>query len=512
MTSNLNLRIARNSLYMAFRMVLVLLISLYTTRVTLRILGVQDYGIYNVVCGFVTMFGFLNTSMSNAIQRYFNFELGKNDTDKAENVFNTSLIIQGLLAIIIVVLAESIGPWYINNKVVLSEDRIIAAHWIFQCSVVSFTLIILRAPFTAAIVAHERMDFTALISVLDAILKLCILYLIPIFNSDKLILYGILMTLTEVINSILNYLYAKDKFIEIRLSGLFDRQMFRSMLNFASWNIFGSFAGVMKEQGINIILNLFFGPVVNAARGVANQINSGLQSFVSNLTIPVRPQVIQSYASGDINRTMRLTFSISKLSCCFLFICALPVILEIDYILRIWLGDRIPDHTNSFVIIVIMISFINNLNSAVSGVVHASGKMRNYQIITSLISLLCIPSSYFALKHGAAPEYALLSVFFAVTISQIAALLILKTIVNYKLSDYFNKVIRPFLLFAVFSSILPLCFRIFFNGGILRFLIVIISSFLACGISLYLIALNNSEKEVIKTILNGFIIRFKQLK
>lgn len=506
-SSSNNKRIAKNSIYMAIRMVFVLAITFYTTRVILDMLGVEDYGVYNVVCGFVSMFAFLNTSMSNGIQRFFNFELGKNGENGANKVYNTALLIQFILAIVIIILTESLGIWYLNNKMVIPPDRMFAAKWIFQFSILSFLFIIMQAPYTAAVMAHERMDFYAAVSVLDAVLKLAIVFAIPLFPGDKLIVYGALFTLISVLNFILYFIYCKRNFPEIKIKRFFEKTLFRSMLGFSGWNIFGSLSGVMKEQGINLVLNLFFGPIVNAARGVASQINGGLQSFVSNITMPVRPQVVQSYARGEYERTMNLTYSVSKLSCCFLYLCALPVALEIDYILKIWLGDSVPEHTNTFVILIILTSFVNNLNAAISGVIHASGKMMVYQTVTSAISIMCVPTAYLGLKLGSSPEFALLMVFCWATISQIASIIILKSIISYSMKDYFRKVIWP--LFAlIVLTIWPSYFvRLILDEGILRFLVVGFVSVFVSMLGIYFIALNKSEKELI----NGFLLKFKKI-
>lgn len=504
-----NKRIAKNSIFMAIRMVFVLGLTLYTTRVILNILGVEDYGVYNVVCGFVSMFAFLNTSMSNGIQRFFNFELGKNGVDGASKVFNTALLIQFILAVVIIVLTESIGIWYLHNKMVIPDERVLAAEWIFQLSILSFLFIIMQAPFTAAIMAHERMDFYALVSVLDAVLKLGIVFAIPFLPGDKLIVYAILFALISVFNFIIYGYYCKKQFSEIKFSKQFDKTLFRSMLGFSGWNIFGSISGVMKEQGINLVLNLFFGPVVNAARGVAHQINAGLQSFVANITVPVRPQVVQSYAQGNIDRSMRLTYTISKFSCFLLYMISIPVISEIDYILQIWLGGNIPEHTNSFVIITILISFLNNLNSAISGVVHASGKMKTYQIASSIAVLSAIPLAYIVLKFGASPEMALCMVFISMIASQTVALVVLKTIVKYSIVEYIKKVITPILGVIVSTFWIPVLMHSIFPYGLVRLFLITLLSVIMEIISIFFIGVDMNERKIIINMTNKV---FRKLK
>lgn len=486
-------------------MVIVLLITLYTTRVVLKVLGVEDYGIYNVVCGFVSMFAVLNTSMSNGIQRFYNYEYGKNGEEGANKVYCLAVLIQVIIAVIVVILVESVGLWYLHNKMVIPSDRMFAAEWIFQFSILSFVFVILQAPYNAAIMAHERLDYFALLGIVDAVLKLGIVFLLPCLPVDQLILYGILTASISLFNFSLSYVYCKRKFKEIRFRVLFDKQMFYSMLSFSGWNIFGSLSGMLKEQGINLILNFFFGPIVNAARGIANQLNGGLQSFVSNITMPVRPQVIQSYAKGDYSRTINLTFSISKLSCSFLYLCALPVIVEIDYILHLWLGDSIPEHTNTFVFIIILVSFVNNLNSAISGVIHASGKMMVYQVVSSLISIMCIPTSFLGLKYGLPPEFALIMVFVWATLSQCASLIIMKSVISYSILEYVKKVLFPFGLMVIVTIWPALILHTLIESEFIRFLSVSGGSIICSSLGLYFIVLNKGERKLI----NGIILNIK---
>lgn len=497
-----NKRIAKNSIFLSIRMVFVLAITLYTTRAVLGILGVEDYGIYNVVCGFVAMFTFLNTSMSNGIQRFFNFELGKNGVDGAKRVYNTAIFIQIILVLIIVTFAETFGLWYLNNKMVIPESREVAAHFIFQFSVLSFVFVIMQAPFTAAVMAHEKMDFYAVVSIIDAILKLVIVFIVPLVDADKLIIYGLLFALINLSDFVIYYIYCKKNFVEVNFVNLFDKNTFNSMLSFSGWNIFGALSSVMKEQGINLVMNLFFGPVVNAARGVATQVSSGLQSFVQNITVPVRPQVIQSYAQGNIDRTMHLTYSISKLSCCFLYLVSLPILVELQYVLKLWLGNNIPEHTNTFVYIIVITCFISNLNSAISGVVHASGIMRLYQIAGGLAGVLSVPAAYFTLKLGGSPESALWVSFASMLIAQINALLILKTIVKYSIKDYLKQVIAPFVGVLITTVFIPFIPQFFMQEGFARFCLVCFISMTSTLLSIYILALNKGEKNLVLQMVN----------
>ena len=497
-----NKRIAKNSLFMGIRMVIVLAITLYTSRVILRVLGVEDYGVYNVVAGFVSMFGFFNSSLSNGIQRFYNYELGKNGVDGARRVYNMAMLIQILLAIIIVLPTELIGIWYLHNKMVIPEGRMFAAEWIFQLSLLTFVLHIIQVPYTAAVMAHERMDFYAVVSILNVLVSLGAVFLIPYLKGDALILYGILTTFIALITLLLYLLYSKRNFKEIVIERTFRSSLFKEMLSFSGWNIFGTLGHMLKDQGVNLILNFFFGPIVNAARGIANQVNGGLQSFVANITIPVRPQVVQSYSKGDLNRSLTLTYTISKLSCYFLLLMALPIMLEIDFVLKVWLGNNVPEYTSVFVVIMVLNAFVLNLNSAVSGLVHASGKMRVYQLCGGTISIVSVVVVYIAMLIWNIPSIALIVLLVLDFIRQIVALLVLKNIINeFSLKKYVNEVVIPLIIVALLAMMLPMLIHHCMSESIMRFCVVLILSVLTVGGSIYTIGLNQVEKNLVKQLL-----------
>lgn len=507
-TNSANKRLAKNSLYLSIRMVVVLLITFYTTRVILSTLGVEDYGVYNVVCGFVSMFAFLNTSMSNGIQRFFNYEYGKNGNEGAVKVYNTAILIQAILAVIILIVIESFGIWYINNKMVIPENRMVAAQWVFQFAVISFIFNIFQAPYTAAVMAHEKMDFYAIISIFDAVFKLLIVYTLPIIGGDFLITYGFLWMFISVINWFLYFIYSKRNFSEIILIKVRQKDLFRSMLSFSGWNMFGSFSGVMKEQGINLIINFFFGPVVNAARAVSSQINSGIQSFVQNITTPIRPQVIQSFAQGNISRTMNLTYSISKLSCYFIAIMAVPICYEIDFILKLWLGANIPEHTITFTFIIIACSFQGNLNAALSTIVHATGHMKKYQFWCSLIKIMSVPASYIMLSLGYYPEIALLCIFIFDWLGHIAGICITKTLINFQISEYIKNVIFPIIFVLTLSIVFTYPLHTLISNEIIRFFVVSFGGATIVIICMYTLGLNQKERELINNLLSPLINKF----
>ena len=507
-----NKRIAKNSIFLTIRMIIVLGISLFTTRFILEALGVVDYGIYNVVCGFVVMFGFLNISMSNGIQRFYNYEYGKNGEDGANRVYCTAILIQIALALLIVIVLEPIGLWYIHNKMDIPADRMYAAEWIFQFSVLMFVSGILQAPYSAAVIAHEKFDFYAVISVIETILKFICAYAIIKAKTDRLILYGALMATISIVITTLYVLFCKKKFNEIYFKPTFDRSLFKSMMGFSGWNLMGSFSNVMADQGINLVLNFFFGPVVNAARGVAHQINGAVQSFVMNISMPVRPQVTQSYARGDIGRTMTLTYSVSKITCGIVLVLAIPASLEMDYLLHLWLGSNVPEHTTYFSIIILFGSLVTNLNWATSGVVHATGNMRDYQLSGSILRLFAVPIAFILLKFYKIPELALLTVVVFQILAHTVGLFIVRKLVGFSIRDYVMHVVLPIIAVMSFSVIVLYVIHILIPAGFLRLCIVSFSSLLVVSLLFYYLSFNKSEKELVNKLITGVLSKLHVIK
>ena len=483
-------------------MVIVLVLGLYTSRIILEKLGVEDYGIYNVVAGFVTMLGFLNTSLSNGIQRFYNFELGKNGNLGANKVFNIALIIQLILAIIIVIPTEFIGAWYIENKMVLPVDRIASAKLLFHVSLATFVFNIFQVPFIAAVMAHEKMGFYSLISSLQAILSVVIVYVISIMPYDNLVSYGLLLLFVSFLLFVLYIIFCRINFDEIYLSNSANLKLFKEMLSFSGWNIFGTMGAMFKDQGLNILLNLFYGPIVNASRGIAVQVNNGLQSFVANISVPVRPQLIQSYSKGDVHRALNLTYKISKFSCFVLMVMSIPIILEIDIILKIWLGDNIPEYASVFVVIIVVNSFLANLNAAMSGIVHASGKMSFYQLSGFIVSLVTVVICYIFLRQSENPSIALIIVLAMDIIRQVIAVIIVKHIENsFSYFTYITKVIMPLCLVIIPSFLLPLCIKNAMTESVLRLIVVFVTSVTFSILCIFLIGLDKQERNFLRKIL-----------
>ena len=501
-TLNKNTIIAKNTLFLSIRMVLVLFVSLYTSRVFLDVLGVVDYGISNVVAGFVSMFSFFNTSLSNGIQRFYNAELGRNGAHGITRVYNTSLFIQSIIAIGVTILLETVGLWYLYEKMVIPPDRFNVAFWLYQFSIISSIFVIMQSPFSAAIMAYERMNAYAVISICDVVIKLIFALALPYLDADKLMLYGGFYMLLSVLTFIMNVWYCKNQFKELYFNKAYDKSMFKAMISFSGWNFMGTFACMAREQGLNMVLNLFFGPVVNAARGIAYQVSSALQGFVSTLSLASKPQMVQSYATGDAHRTLKLMYTMSKLSFVFLFVLSLPIMLNIDYILNIWLGDVVPEHTSTFVVLVIVTNFMNNLNAPISNVVYATGKMRAYELTFSIINLLIIPFSYIVLMLGAPAEAAFVTYLVMAVFVQIGCLLVLRTLVEFSVRDYIRFLIFPIALLTLLVVPLMYALHQILPNNILGVGLEYIIVTMLVSISFYFIVLDANEKGIVKTMIN----------
>lgn len=505
-----NNRIAKNTLFLYIRMAFVLVVSLYTSRVVLRTLGVEDFGVFNVVAGFVSLFSFLNTALASGIQRFYNYELGSRGDEGVRQVYRASILIQFILAAVVFILVELIGIWYIDNKLVVSPDRLDAARLVFHFSVFSLLIVIIQIPFSAAILAYERMDYYAIVGIAEVLLKLGIVFALPYLPYDKLVVYAILLLLIHLLDFILYYGYVKMKLPVCKLykRDKVQRSLVRSMLGFSGWHVFGTFASVMREQGINMILNLFFGPIVNAARGISYQIQSALTGFVQNITMAARPQMVQAYAQDNIHRTLSLMYSVSKICFIALYIMVLPLSYEINYVLGLWLGtEAVPDNTGVFTIIILAIALVDVLNTPISMVVHATGKMRNYQVITSLLSLLSLPVAYFVLKLGAPAVMAFIACLAFRILNQIVSVIILKGIVNVSLRTYCRQVAIPLIVMMLFTIWLPIVPVSFIHEGFGRLILTTFLSVVIVSLVSYLGCLSSSEKDIIKSFGKSLIRR-----
>ncbi len=488
-----NKRIAKNTLLLYARMLLLLVVSLYTSRIVLATLGVEDYGLYNVVGGIVVMFTFINKAMGNSTSRYITFALGKGDKTELKNVVGVSFFIHWVLAVIILLLAETVGLWFLYNKMVIPEARMTAAFWVYQFSVVSCMVSIISVPFNSMIIAHEKMGAFAFISILDAVLKLLIVYLIQISSFDKLILYAALLLGVMILDRLIYQVYCHRHFEEARHIKFQKTGLVKQMTSFAVWSLVGNLSYVCYTQGLNILLNMFFGPAVNAARGVAVQVEGVINGFVTNFQTAVNPQITKSYAADEKGRVRELLFLSSKFSFYLLLILCLPVFLEAPAILGLWLVE-VPEHTVNFIRLLILIMMAQSLHNPVSMIKSATGRIRTYQLIIGGILLLIVPISYIALKMGAPSETVFIVHLVVQLVAQTMAVLMTKNDIGLSFRIYLKDVILRVLTVTLLASIIPVSLYIYLPDTLLNMLIVIFISLLSVCVSVLFAGMNSRER------------------
>lgn len=492
-TAQNNKRIAKNTLLLYVRMLFMMAISLYTSRVVLNTLGVEDYGIYNVVGGVVAMFGFINGSMSSATQRYITFALGKGSFEDLQKVFSTTLQIHVLIASLIIILGETVGLWFMYEKMQIPADRMDAAFWVLQCSILSTVVMIVSVPYNADIIAHEKMSAFAYISILEAVLKLVIVYLLLIGSLDKLILYAVLLLAVQILIRFCYSIYCNKYFKETIYKHVWDKTLFKEMTGFAGWSMFGNLSAVLFGQGLNMLLNVFFGPVVNAARAVAVQVQNAIQQFVGSFQMALNPQITKTYARGEMNEMHKLMFRSARFSFYLLFFLSLPVLFETNYILTIWL-KTVPDNTVVFLRIMICISLIYSLANPLVVANQATGNVKKYQAVCGSILLLILPVSYIVLKLDF-PAYSVFIVHFIIEIiAQFARMFMLRSLIGIRIREYFKYIYMPVSLVVLCSVVLPFIVYESMNDTTLRFCIMCIISMLSVGLTVYLIGLSGNER------------------
>lgn len=509
-TSDNNKRIAKNTLLLYFRMLFMMVVSLYTSRVILNALGVEDFGIYNVVGGVVSMFTVISGSLSAAISRFITYELGKGDQSKLNKIFSASVTIQLLLSLIILVLIESVGVWFLNAKMTIPADRVTAANWVLQFSIITFVINLISVPYNAAIIAHERMSAFAYISILEAIGKLAIAFFIMWSPIDKLIYYAILMCTVAVIVRLTYGHYCKKHFTECTYHFHWDKDILKQMFGFAGWNFIGASSVVFRDQGGNIILNIFFGPTVNAARGIANQVNTAITGFVQNFMTALNPQITKSYASGDGEYMMTLIFQGARLSFYMLLLLSLPVLINTHYILVIWL-KIVPEHAVLFVRLILIFAMCESISNPLITAMLATGKIRNYQIVVGGLQLLNLPLSYICLKTGFVPESILVVAIIISLACLFARLYMLRGMIGLSSILYMKNVFLNVLVVALLSTIIPYMLFCYMKETFFSFIIITLIAVLCTLVVEFYIGCNQKERffvlNKVRNIKNKFIAR-----
>lgn len=496
-TSDNNKRIAKNTLLLYVRMLFTMAVSLFTSRVILNTLGVEDYGINNVVGGIVTMFSVLSGSLSSSISRFITFELGKGNIERLKTIFSTGVNIQLGMSVLIIIIAEAVGIWFLNTKMNIPTDRMVAANWVFQCAILTFVLNLLSVPYNAAIIAHEKMSAFAYISVVEVSLKLIIVYMLMISPFDRLETYAVLLLLVGAVIRFIYGYYCKRHFEECTYHFVFDKPVLKEMTGFAGWNFLGNGAYMLNTQGVNILMNLYFGVAVNAARGIATQVDAALKQFVNNFTTAVNPQITKSYAQGDLDYMHKLVCRSAKFSAFLMMFFAVPIILETNTILTIWL-KTVPDYAVIFLQWIIISSFMDTVlaNSLVTSM-FATGKIKRYQIIVTTVGCLVFPLSWIAFKLGFEPQVGYILYFIIYTILLFVRLYLLKDMVKLPVMMYIREVLYKLAPIIVVGFSIPGILILTMDAGWLRLILVCLLSVLVTAASEYFIGLSNKEKNFV---------------
>jgi O-antigen/teichoic acid export membrane protein len=490
-------RIAKNTLMLYFRQILIMLVSLYTVRVVLETLGAEDYGIYNVVAGVVTMFGFLSNSMAIASQRYFSFEIGREDSEQLKRIFSLSLIIYALIALIILILAETIGLWFVSNKLVILLERKNMALWVYQLAIVSFIFTIFVSPYMALIFAFEDMDIFAYVSIGEALLKLGSVFILQVFLWDKLLLYGLLLCLIAFIKTVVYWWICKIKYKECKFQFFWDRKLFKEFTGYTAWNFFGELSGVINNQSISILLNQFFNPAVVASRSIAFSVRNTAMSFSQNFFSAIRPQIVKKYAAGQKTEMLLLMFQGAKGAYFLMYLVVMPLIIEMPFVLSLWLGE-LPAYLVVFTRLVLFDVLIDSVNYPLVTAAQATGRIKLYQMVVGGISLARLPISWIILLQGA-PAYSVMIVGIGITVlAAIARFIIVKKLIVFSSMQYIQNVIIPIVCVSALSIILPFVLSTILQNNFFCLCVIVTVSIVFTGISIYTVGLKSSERKMVK--------------
>lgn len=504
-----NKRIAKNTLYLYLRMFITMFVGLYTSRVVLKILGVSDYGVYNVMGGIIGMLTYVNTLLSGATSRFLTMDLGRGDKKSLKQTFSMANTLSLAAAVIIFILGETVGLWFMNTKLNIDPMRMDAANWVYQCALASCSLSVIQTPYTASIIAHEKMGVYAYMSIFDVAMKLLIVFVLSLFDFDKLKLYALLMFSVNCLNFIIYRIICTRKFEECRFCLDFDKAKFKEMMGYSGWNMVGALANLLNNYGLNILLNIFFGTVVNAARGIALQISHILQSFYSNFQIASRPQIFKYYAQGDVNGMSNLICNTSKY-CAFLLMCfVVPILFNVDDFLIVWLGQN-PEYTAWFTRMILLQIMFQAIDLPVGMGIHAVGKMMLPNITSAFFYLSVFPLSYMAFKFGASPVAGYCVYLMSAPFIILIDLLILRKYTGFSIRHFVSSVILPIVFILVLSSLISFsATRYIVLGGFTGFAIKSLVSLLATCLSVYYLGLPKSMRT---TVLNKIKTKIPFLK
>ncbi len=500
-----NKRIAKNTLALYARTIIVMLVSLYVSRALLEKLGVNDFGVYSVVGSIVILFSFLDNALTQSSQRFLTVSLGEGDLDKMKRVFNTAISIQIIMVVIAIVLLETVGVWFLNNRLSFPEGRVEAANYAFQFSILTFCLNFLRAPYTASVVAYERLDFFAYASIVDAMLKLGIVFAIGATEEDRLITYAGLLSLESFTMLMVYKIFCNHSFTTCRYSWLLDRTIFTKMFTFSGWTLFGGFSNVATQNGFLFMLNMFCGVVANAAMGIANQVLTAIETFIGSFQTSFQPQIVKSYAQGEIDRVNSLLNSTSKFSFALMFLPACLLIINIELALKIWLNNNVPDDAGHFCQMLIACCVIDAITGPFNCAIMATGKISKYQLSIGGSFLLDLAISYVLFKIGIKPYYWILLSRFMTrgVLNGFIGLRFLKNLIQFDVKGYLRRTMLP--IFSLIAIMLPLVYAVYINFEGVKLLLISVPAVAAAYlVTCYYVLFTVSEREYILSFVKKF--------
>lgn len=500
-----NKRIAKNTIFLYFRMFLIMGVSLYTSRVILRILGIEDFGIYNVVGGIVTMFSFLSGCLGSATSRFITFELGRKDYKKLKQTFNAALIVHIVIGVLIVVLAETIGLWFLYEKMTIPAERLESAFWVFHISVVTTLLSVIQVPYDAAVIAHENMKIYAYVGIVEVILKLIVVYMLLFSPIDKLTYYAILILVIQALKMAFTRAYCLRNYDESHFWLCRDKNLYKEIFVYACSDMIGSISVLAQGQGINLLLNVYFGPVVNAARAIAYQVQGAVTQFSNNFMTAVRPQIIKSYAEGNCDEMWSLVIHSSCFSFYLMWMICLPIFLEADTILSFWLGVY-PDYTVSFLILILILCLIQTVKTPRVTIFHAMAKVFWSNITVGAVLCMAFPLAYVFLRLGYTPNSVFWASNISMVVSEIVSVMVLRYFLTFSLCGYFKKVHLRCLSVAVISFVGPYLFHDnLMESGFIKLIITCIVSVLSVGITCIMFGMDKTMRKKLYVIVRDKI-------
>lgn len=502
-----NKRLAINTMLLYFRMLLIMAVSFFSTRIVFNTLGEVEYGIYITVGSLAATFGIITGSLTAAVSRYLNIELGKGDSNNLSKIFSTSILIHVTLAIIILILAELLAPWFIENKLTIPADRINAAVGVFHCSIITFVINLISIPYTACIISHENMKIYAYISFIEAILTLIFVYLLSIAPYDKLVTYAFLMMLVVIIKLVCYQQYCHHHYIESHFHYVIDKKLIKEMFGFASWNMIGSSSVILSDQGVNILLNILCNnPIVNAARGLAMQVNQAVNSFAQNFMTALNPQITKSYGAGDFDSYKKTMINGGRFSMSLLTLLALPILVETDYILHLWLGE-VPDYAVYFVRLILLFAISESMSTTFTTGLLATGKIKKLQLLVGGCRFFNFPLSYFALYMGYSPE---ITIIIAIILSQVNLFIRLRLLNKYihiSIFDFYYNVVFKEIITILVPLIATMQMTQYLPNNFGRLIITTITTTLLSFVCVWYIVCNKEERNYILTKIKNLILK-----